>query len=76
MIENVQSNVTVSYTLWIGTYLKRIHHINISAPKNTSFYEVMKLAAEQNNHYKFQVNLAFHKIVDKNLITDITGQRV
>ncbi|GLV36750.1 uncharacterized protein CBL_02415 [Carabus blaptoides fortunei] len=52
--ENVQSNVTVSYTLWIGSYLKLIHNINVSAPKNTSFYEVMQLAAEQNCHYKFQ----------------------
>jgi len=48
---NVQ--ITVPYYLWVGTEVTQQFNINITAPHNTSFYDVMNLAEEQSpEHYR------------------------
>lgn len=43
--------VTVTYTLWVGTNVSENVTINVVAQKNSSFYHVMQIAAEQDERY-------------------------
>jgi hypothetical protein len=45
--------ITVPYTLWVGTAVTQQYNINITIPQYTSFFDVMKLAQEQNpKHFR------------------------
>ncbi|RZF38786.1 hypothetical protein LSTR_LSTR008156 [Laodelphax striatellus] len=44
---------TVSYTLWVGSNVTENHTISITMPHNSTFYNVMQMAAEKDNHYVF-----------------------
>ncbi|KDR09560.1 uncharacterized protein CG3556 [Zootermopsis nevadensis] len=46
--------VTVTYTLWVGTNVTENFTITVMAEKNSSFYRVMQIAAEQDAHYLFE----------------------
>lgn len=48
-------NVTVSYTLWVGTNITENYTVIVTAPRNISFYNVMQLAADMDSHFVFQV---------------------
>jgi hypothetical protein len=41
----------VTYTLWVGTNVTENFTINVMARRNSSFYHVMQIAAEQDPHY-------------------------
>jgi gastric intrinsic factor len=43
--------VTVTYTLWVGTNVTENFTITVMTEKNSSFYHVMQIAAEQDTHY-------------------------
>lgn len=47
-------NVTITYTLWVGTNVTENSTISLIAPRNTSFYNVMQMAMEQDSHYTFE----------------------
>ncbi|XP_039297379.1 uncharacterized protein CG3556 [Nilaparvata lugens] len=44
---------TVTYTLWVGSNVTENHTISITMPHNSTFYNVMQMAAEKDNHYVF-----------------------
>ncbi|XP_030755061.1 uncharacterized protein CG3556-like isoform X2 [Sitophilus oryzae] len=46
--------VTVSYTLWIGTEILGEKSVNVTAPQNSSFYNVMQLAINYDPAYDFR----------------------
>ncbi|XP_075218029.1 uncharacterized protein CG3556 [Lycorma delicatula] len=46
-------DVTVSYTLWVGSNVTENYTISITTPHNSTFYNVMQLAAEKDTHYVF-----------------------
>lgn len=48
-------NVTVSYTLWVGTNITENYTVIITAPRNISFFNVMQMAADMDSHFVFQV---------------------
>ena len=43
--------VIVTYTLWVGTNVTENFTINVMARRNSSFYHVMQIAAEQDPRY-------------------------
>jgi gastric intrinsic factor len=43
--------VIVTYTLWVGTNVTENFTISVMARRNSSFYHVMQIAAEQDPHY-------------------------
>ncbi|XP_014211667.1 uncharacterized protein CG3556 [Copidosoma floridanum] len=45
--------VNVTYTLWVGSDVKEMYNLSISAPKNETFYEVMVLAAQRSPNFQF-----------------------
>ncbi|XP_066149142.1 uncharacterized protein CG3556 isoform X1 [Euwallacea fornicatus] len=47
-------NVTITYTLWIGSNVTENFTISITAPRNTSFYSVMQIAMEIDPHFTFE----------------------
>ncbi|XP_044763451.1 uncharacterized protein CG3556 [Coccinella septempunctata] len=49
-------NVTVTYTLWVGSNITENSTISIMAPRNTSFYNVMQMAMEQDPHFTFEAS--------------------
>lgn len=49
-------NVTVSYTLWVGTNVTENYTVLVTAPRNSTFYSVMQLAAELDTHFAFQAS--------------------
>lgn len=49
-------NVTVTYTLWVGSNVTENSTISITAPRNTSFYNVMQMAMEQDPHFTFEAS--------------------
>lgn len=44
---------TVSYSLWIGSNISETHTINITTETNNTFYNVMQLAAQEDDHFSF-----------------------
>lgn len=46
--ETDQKNVTFSYTLWLQSNITETHNVNLTTPKNTSFFKAMTMAAEQD----------------------------
>ncbi|XP_069704751.1 uncharacterized protein [Periplaneta americana] len=45
---------TVTYTLWVGTNVTENFTISVTAKKNSTFYHIMQIAAEQDSHYVFE----------------------
>lgn len=45
--------ITVKYSLWIGNNITENYTVSVTVPANTSFYEIMKRAAEQNEKFEF-----------------------
>ncbi|PSN52915.1 Uncharacterized protein C0J52_02988 [Blattella germanica] len=46
--------VIVTYTLWVGTNVTENYTISVTVEKNSKFYHVMQIAAEQDSHYAFE----------------------
>jgi gastric intrinsic factor len=46
-----EDSVIVTYTLWVGTNVTENFTINVIALRNSSFYHVMQIAAEQDQRY-------------------------
>lgn len=49
--------VSVKYSLWIGNNITDNYTAIITVPANTSFYEIMKKAAEENEKFEFSASL-------------------
>ncbi|KAK6620644.1 hypothetical protein RUM43_010939 [Polyplax serrata] len=50
---NSDDSATVSYTLWVGSNVTETYTINVTTENNDSFYNVMQLAAQRDNHFCF-----------------------
>ncbi|XP_023026717.2 uncharacterized protein CG3556 [Leptinotarsa decemlineata] len=48
------SDITISYTVWVGPDITESATINITAPKRTPFYEVMQLAMKKDPYFTFE----------------------
>lgn len=46
-------NVTVSYSLWIGSNITEKRSVNITANRNVTFYEIMQRASELDSAFTF-----------------------
>ncbi|XP_076036517.1 uncharacterized protein CG3556 [Oratosquilla oratoria] len=59
-LENITSPtvemVKVVYILWIGTNASMSYNKTIMVPANTTFLTVMKIAAEEDEHYEFSAS--------------------
>lgn len=49
-------NVTITYTLWVGTNITENSTLAITAPRNTSFYYIMQMAMEMDPHFTFEAS--------------------
>ncbi|XP_050314307.1 uncharacterized protein CG3556 isoform X2 [Anthonomus grandis grandis] len=49
-------NVTITYTLWIGSNVTENCTISITAPRNTSFYTIMQMAMDMDSHFSFEAS--------------------
>ncbi|XP_030755023.1 uncharacterized protein CG3556 isoform X2 [Sitophilus oryzae] len=49
-------NVTVTYSLWIGSNITENCTISITAPRNTSFYSIMQMAMDLDPHFTFEAS--------------------
>ena len=43
--------IEFTYVLWMGQNRSEVYSMDMKIPLNTSFYEAMKIAAENNPHY-------------------------
>jgi hypothetical protein len=41
-------NITVPYTLWVGTDQPKVFSLEFTVPRYTSFYDLMQLAERQS----------------------------
>lgn len=46
-------NVTLTYTLWVGTNVTENYTLTVTVPRNLTFYNVMQIAGEMDNHFTF-----------------------
>lgn len=51
--EDKNEEATVTYTLWVGSNVTENHTISITTANNSTFYNVMQIAAEKDKHYAF-----------------------
>ncbi|CAH1381719.1 hypothetical protein MTP99_005665 [Tenebrio molitor] len=49
-------NVTITYTLWVGSNVTENCTIAITAPRNTSFYSIMQTAMDLDPHFTFEAS--------------------
>ncbi|XP_067015294.1 uncharacterized protein CG3556 [Anabrus simplex] len=49
-----QDLVSVTYTIWVHTNISEQYTLGVRAERNTTFYNVMLLAAQQDPHYQFE----------------------
>lgn len=49
-------NVSITYTLWVGTNVTENYTMSLIAPRNTSFYNVMVMAMDLDPHYTFEAS--------------------
>ncbi|XP_022907113.1 uncharacterized protein CG3556 [Onthophagus taurus] len=49
-------NVTITYTLWVGTNITENYTISLVAPRNSSFYSVMQMAMEADPRFAFEAS--------------------
>ncbi|XP_055620873.1 uncharacterized protein CG3556 isoform X2 [Toxorhynchites rutilus septentrionalis] len=47
-------NVTYTYTLWVGTNETEEYSLDLTSPKNTTFFRAMKQAAEIDSRFSFE----------------------
>lgn len=47
------NTATVTYSLWVGSNVSETHSINITTEFNDTFYNVMQLAAQKDDHFSF-----------------------
>lgn len=45
------SNITVTYSLWVGTNVSEKYSLNITVDRNETFYNIMERAAEMDAKY-------------------------
>lgn len=43
--------VSVTYTLWVGSNVTENHTISVTVQFNSTFYNVMQLASLKDSHY-------------------------
>lgn len=49
-------NVTITYTLWVGSNITENLTISITAPRNTSFYNIMQMAMDMDPRFSFEAS--------------------
>ncbi|KAJ8982204.1 hypothetical protein NQ317_013506 [Molorchus minor] len=49
-------NVTITYTLWVGSNVTENATISITAPRNTSFYSIMQTAMDMDPRFSFEAS--------------------
>lgn len=49
-------NVTITYTLWVGTNITENYTLAITAPRNSSFYNIMQMAMEADPKFSFEAS--------------------
>ncbi|XP_023311314.1 uncharacterized protein CG3556 isoform X2 [Anoplophora glabripennis] len=49
-------NVTITYTLWVGSNITENSTISITAPRNTSFYNIMQMAMDLDPRFSFEAS--------------------
>ncbi|GJQ83465.1 hypothetical protein Trydic_g8590 [Trypoxylus dichotomus] len=49
-------NVTITYTLWVGTNITENYTLAITAPRNSSFYTIMQMAMEADPKFSFEAS--------------------
>ncbi|KAJ8956346.1 hypothetical protein NQ318_015084, partial [Aromia moschata] len=49
-------NVTITYTLWVGSNITENVTISVTAPRNTSFYNIMQMAMEMDPRFSFEAS--------------------
>jgi len=52
-ISDSGTNVTVSYSLWIGSNITEKRSINITADHNVTFYEIMQRASDLDSAFTY-----------------------
>ncbi|KAG5881789.1 hypothetical protein JTB14_002964 [Gonioctena quinquepunctata] len=52
------NNITITYTIWVGRDIEESTTIDITAPSETSFYDVMGLAMEKDSYFTFDSTTA------------------
>lgn len=52
--ENEPRNVSYTYTLWVGTNETEEYSLDLTSPKNTTFFRAMKQAAEIDPRFAFE----------------------
>lgn len=53
--EIVPTNVTVTYSLWVGSNVSEKYSINITVDRNETFYEIMQKAAVMDPKYTWEI---------------------
>jgi len=53
------TNVTVSYSLWIGSNITEKRSINITADHNVTFYEIMQRASDLDSAFTYVTHEQF-----------------
>ncbi|KAB7502327.1 Uncharacterized protein Anas_06104 [Armadillidium nasatum] len=46
----------MTYIIWIGNEASLKYNLSFSVPQNTTFLEIMKMAAEQDEHFEFSAS--------------------
>lgn len=49
-------NVSVTYTLWVGTNVTENYTLTLTIPRNETFYNVMQIASLLDNHFVFEAS--------------------
>lgn len=44
-------NITVTYSLWVGSNISEKYSLNVTVDHNETFYEIMQRAAEMDSKY-------------------------
>ncbi|KFB43497.1 AGAP004726-PA-like protein [Anopheles sinensis] len=52
--ETEPRNVSYTYTLWVGTNETEEYYLDLTSPKNTTFFRAMKQAAEIDTRFSFE----------------------
>jgi len=65
------TNVTVSYSLWIGSNITEKRSINITADHNVTFYEIMQRASDLDSAFTYVMQNIYFRCQISMLYTDI-----
>ena len=49
--ESNRSNITVTYSLWVGSNVSEKYSLNVTVDRNVTFYEIMERAADLDSKY-------------------------